>query len=143
MADNGGYHHLQGEVVMAGRVSPIAPYGSLLKGAIPAKGKSKTKEIERAPDHLALIRQCPCLSCGAERCDAAHVRMSDGPTKQNATGKKPPDSYTVPLCHKCHMEQHRVGEKAFWQKLDIDPLAIARKLAKVSPDLERMRTICR
>ena len=30
------------------------------------------------------------------------------------TSLKPSDNYTVPLCHKCHQEQHRIGELAFW-----------------------------
>lgn len=30
------------------------------------------------------------------------------------TSLKPSDNYTVPLCHKCHQEQHQIGELAFW-----------------------------
>jgi len=38
---------------------------------------------------------------------------------------KPPDNRVVPLCRKHHTEQHAVGEKTFWSKLDIDPLKLA------------------
>jgi hypothetical protein len=39
-----------------------------------------------------------------------------------ATGRKPSDKYTLPLCKACHAEQHRVGELSFYASLGIDVL---------------------
>lgn len=125
------------------RCSHIAPIGSLLKGAKPAK--SKPSPAGRGPrqhdkDHLAAIRKCPCVVCGREPCGvAAHVRMS-APGKPNpGVGAKPHDRYTVPLCDKHHKVQHGMGEAKFWQVTGIDVLALAAALFAASPDQDKMR----
>jgi hypothetical protein len=46
-----------------------------------------------------------------------------------ALGRKVSDEFTVPVCRVHHRELHRHGdEAAWWQKIKIDPLPIARWL---------------
>lgn len=81
----------------------------------------------RSASHLKFIRSLPCCKCGSDRdAQAAHVRIGgDG-----GMGLKPSDGRVVPLCHPCHVEQHRVGERTFWGSRD--PLQLASMLAAVS-----------
>jgi hypothetical protein len=97
-----------------------------------AHGKPKPN-LRRRVQHLAFVRQLPCVTCGkAAPSDAAHVRTgTDG-----GIGRKPGDRYAVPLCTACHAKQHRVGELAFWSALRIDPLNVALRLWTVSSDVE-------
>jgi len=60
--------------------------------------------------HLKFIASLPCVKCANPETCAAHIRTeTDG-----GMGMKPSDSWTVPLCHKCHTEQHNKGETTFW-----------------------------
>ena len=69
----------------------------------------------RSEKHLKFVRSLPCMVCACMPSQAAHIRMfTDG-----GTSLKPSDHYTVPLCHKCHQEQHRIGELAFWGGEDL------------------------
>jgi hypothetical protein len=81
--------------------------------------------------HLAFVRQLPCVACGkAAPSEAAHVRTgTDG-----GVGVKPGDRYAVPLCNACHAKQDRIGELTFWSALRIDPLNVALRLWTVSGD---------
>jgi hypothetical protein len=96
-----------------------------------ARGKPKPN-LRRRVQHLAFIRQLPCVACGkAAPSEAAHVRTgTDG-----GIGRKPGDRYAVPLCPPCHAEQHWVGELTFWAALRIDPLNVASRLWTVSADV--------
>lgn len=87
----------------------------------------------RRGQHLAFVRQLPCVACGkAAPSEAAHVRSgSDG-----GVGIKPSDRYSVSLCTSCHELQHQFGELRFWSVLRIDPLNVALRLWTVSGDLE-------
>ena len=97
-----------------------------------ALGKPKPNSRRRV-QHLAFVRQLPCVACGtAAPSHAAHVRTgSDG-----GVGMKPGDRYAVPLCSACHAKQHRVGELTFWSALRFDPLNVALRLWAVSSDVE-------
>ncbi len=97
-----------------------------------ASGKPKPN-LHRRVQHLAFVRQLPCVACGkAAPSDAAHVRTAtDG-----GVGMKPSDRYAVPLCTVCHAKQHRIGELTFWSALRIDPLNVALRLWTVSADVE-------
>jgi hypothetical protein len=97
-----------------------------------ARGKPKPN-LRRRVQHLAFVRQLPCVACGkAAPSDAAHVRTgTDG-----GVGRKPGDRYAVPLCTGCHAKQHRVGELTFWSTLRFDPLNVALRLWTVSADVE-------
>ena len=95
--------------------------------------RSKRKpDPRRRLQHLAFVRQLPCVACGkAAPSEPAHVRTgTDG-----GVGMKPGDRYAVPLCNACHAKQHRVGELTFWSALRFDPLNVALRLWTVSADL--------
>jgi hypothetical protein len=82
--------------------------------------------------HLAFVRQLPCVACGkAAPSEAAHVRTGT----DDGVGVKPADRYAVPLCTACHAKQHRIGELSFWSGLRIDPLNVALRLWTVSTDV--------
>jgi hypothetical protein len=97
-----------------------------------ARGKPKPDQRRRA-QHLAFVRQLPCVACGkAAPSEAAHVRSgSDG-----GAGMKPSDRYSVSLCTSCHALQHEFGELTFWSTLRIDPLNAASRLWAVSGDIQ-------
>lgn len=92
----------------------------------------------RAANHLAFIRQLPCIACGREPpCQAAHIRSSG----DAGIGMKPADRFVVGLCAACHHDQHQRGELAFWSGLGIDPLDAASRLWTVSGDLDAGRRV--
>lgn len=134
-------------LTMPQRIAPQAPIGSLFK----ARAHKATVSLARGrvtdAEHLALIRELPCLKCGVEPCgEAAHVRMNSAAFgKRQAIGKKPGDEWTVPLCRACHQgdadSQHKVGEALFWDRLGLNPLIVAKELHRVSGDLLAMRTV--
>lgn len=97
-----------------------------------ARGKPKP-DLRRRAQHLAFVRQLPCVACGkAAPSQAAHVRSgSDG-----GAGMKPSDRYSVSLCIDCHALQHEFGELTFWSALRIDPLNAALRLWAVSGDIQ-------
>jgi hypothetical protein len=130
------------------RLSPPAQPGALLKRAFAIAQRIKLKAIgDSDPVYLAMVRQMPCLGCGVEPCgEAAHIRYNSGAHgKHNGMGKRPADRYVAPLCGGCHREdnssQHKVGERAFWSWLAIDPLLIAEKLYAARGDIVKMRAV--
>lgn len=123
---------------MAGRVSPTAPPGSLLKAPRKMKPGSRRPKRDQHNRHLAMIRKCPCLGCDADPARvAAHLRTGT----RGGTGLKPADRYALPLCHYCHIRQHTEGELTFWFRLHIDPAKIAKDLWTDSPNLPAMRAV--
>jgi hypothetical protein len=125
------------------RLPTIAPPGTLLKRAFGIAERIKLKVIgDSDPVYLAQIRMLPCLGCNDEPSEAAHVRMQSGlHNKHGGMGKKPHDKYAVPLCPDCHREQHRIGERAFWSIVGINPLLLAERLYAARGDLVKMRSI--
>jgi hypothetical protein len=85
--------------------------------------------------HLSLVRKLPCLICGRHPSEAAHVRYGDEEHGKRSTGvaEKPSDKWAVPLCEKHHRTgkdaQHSSGERGWWQRQGIDPLALCEALA--------------
>lgn len=138
-------------MVLAARVAPVAPIGSLLKQIRAAQLRPRSSLGRRPrvlePLHLEAIRQLPCLKCGMEPCgEAAHVRLNCAALgKRTGIGEKPSDMWAVPLCRSCHLTdpdaQHKVGEIAFWHALAINPLRVAVALHRVSPDIVAMRAV--
>ena len=126
------------EILMAARISPKAKPGSLLKG----ERKPGTKR-EKRPDYLALIRRCPCLFCDADPAgEVAHLRMAGTNKPVTGVGIKPDDCWTLPLCHTCHMRQHKTSEALFWfEYFGQDPFRIALELYAEQASIERMRTV--
>jgi putative HNHc nuclease len=125
------------------RLSPPAQPGALLKRAFGIAQRMKLKELtDHDPVYLAMVRTLPCLGCGDEPSEAAHVRMQSGAhNKHGGMGKKPHDKFALPLCRDCHREQHRIGERAFWTIANLHPLLIAERLYEARGDLAKMRAI--
>lgn len=91
------------------------------------------------PGHLAFVRSLPCVVCGNDiETEAAHVRFAapHAGKRQTGKGEKPDDRWTIPMCGKCHDEQHEGSEAAFWQSRGIDPLFIAMALYGATGDYE-------
>lgn len=128
------------------RLTPPAAPGALLKSfAAPARRPRKI-EGERDAGYLQNVRQCPCLCCGMEPSEAAHVRFASAAFgKASGLGKKPDDRFSAPLCAGCHRlgrdAQHNRGEQAFWHDLGINPLIVAEKLYAQRGDLTAMRAV--
>jgi hypothetical protein len=101
----------------------------------PGKGNEGGKSIDdsgelgvlklrrsRDKDHLRFIAIQPCTVCGRQPCEAHHIRYA----QPRALGRRVSDEFTVPLCRAHHRELHRQGdERAWWSKLNIDPMPIA------------------
>jgi len=51
-------------------------------------------------------------------------------------GAKPSDFWTVPLCGRCHQEQHLIGEIKFWAKHERDPFRISLALWALTGDVD-------
>jgi hypothetical protein len=128
------------------RLAPPAPFGALLKRVIVPPPRPYRNEAERDPDYLAMVRQCPCLCCGMEPSEAAHVRFASAAFgKASGLGKKPDDRFSAPLCAGCHRlgrdAQHNRGEQAFWHALGINPLIVCERLYAQRGDLVAMRAV--
>jgi hypothetical protein len=90
---------------------------SLLTISVPKRHRSK--------EHLQFVAQQPCLICGRSPSQAHHVRFA----QSKGLALKVSDEFTVPLCAIHHSENHSTGdERRWWQKHNIEPLAIARHL---------------
>jgi hypothetical protein len=80
---------------------------------------------ERDRNHLRFVASQPCLVCGRRPSDAHHIKFAE----QRAMGRKVSDRFTVPVCRLHHRELHRRGdERAWWDRLGIDPLPVAGDL---------------
>ena len=97
-----------------------------------AHGKGKPHQRRRS-QHLAFIRQLPCIVCAkAAPSEAAHVRSGS----DAGAAMKPSDRYSVSLCSECHALQHQFGELTFWSTVRIDPLNVAFRLWTVSGNIK-------
>lgn len=120
--------------------------GSLLKRTGAAEVPQQPRLSDGDADYLGLIRQLPCLSCGMEPSEAAHLRLSSAAYgKASGLGKKPADKWALPLCSQCHRlaktAQHNRNEAEFWHALGINPLATCEALYAQRSDLVAMRMI--
>lgn len=93
---------------------------------------SRQPRIEDAA-HLASIRKMPCLVCGRPGpSDPAHIRSASRQYGKRLTGlgEKPSDQWVLPMCRRCHEDQHRWGnELGWWGGKGIpDPFAVALAL---------------
>ena len=96
------------------------------------KPKLPRERVNRScPGHRAWVRRHDCCVCGCRRgpIECAHVRSgTDG-----GAGLKPSDKWTISLCEFHHREQHRIGEKTFGRKYELDLVALAKEFASRSP----------
>jgi ERF superfamily len=75
--------------------------------------------------HLEFVSSQPCLLCGRRPSDAHHLRFA----QSRALGRRVSDEFAVPLCRTHHRILHRRGNEAeWWESVNIDPVAVARKL---------------
>lgn len=51
---------------------------------------------------------------------------------------KPSDWWAISLCSFHHSEQHRVGERSFETKYELDIVELAQKFAQRSPHKQRL-----
>lgn len=128
------------------RLFPPAPLGSMLKRFASPAPRPRKDETAQDPAYLARLRQCPCLKCGMEPSEAAHVRMASAAFgKASGLGKKPEDRWALPLCACDHRlardAQHNQGEHQFWHALGISPLIVCAELYAQRTDLVAMRAV--
>jgi len=75
------------------------------------------------------IRSLPCCVCGDDTAtEAAHIRTAALGYGKAHTGmaEKPSDKWALPLCGKCHREQHAYGDELrWWASKNIDPFMLA------------------
>ena len=129
------------------RLTPPAAPGVLLKRFNAPHMRLRLAETsDRDPVYLKLIRACPCLCCGMEPSEAAHVRMASASHgKASGMGKLPPDRWAAPLCAADHRlakdAQHKGSERQFWNRLGIPILLVCEKLWRARGDLVAMRAV--
>lgn len=69
------------------------------------------KMSRAAEEHFNFIRDLPCFNCSApQRNELSHLSKGTDAGK----GIKASPWFTLPLCHTCHAESHRIGEVAFY-----------------------------
>ena len=106
---------------------PLSPAtADLLPGRID-KSALTIAEPKRLRDkaHLKFVASQPCLICGRQPSDPHHLRFA----QPRAIGMKVSDEFTVPLCRGHHRQLHQAGnEVAWWERLKIKPLEVARAL---------------
>ena len=79
----------------------------------------------RDREHVKFVARHPCLICGRRPADPHHLQFA----QSRALGRKVSDEFTVPLCRGHHREIHRYGdEAAWWEKVGVEPLAVANAL---------------
>lgn len=125
------------------RILAIAPIGSLLKRSeLPQRPVARQED----KDYLALVRQLPCLKCGMQPSEACHIKFSCAALgKTNKLGRRPSDQDCVSLCSQCHRlardAQHQGNERAFWERLNLNPYLIARDLYAQRADFTAMHFV--
>jgi len=125
-------------------LKPVISIGPSFKRSRSFRPEGAGQRQPRVHDtaHLQFVRRLPCVATyvrsGAQvfGCDAAHVRFGDPARGKRHTGmaEKPDDKWTVPLTRAAHTEQHGQSERAFWEGLGIDPIALCEALYAVSGD---------
>lgn len=90
------------------------------------------REQRKFPRHYAYVKTFPCAvrGCPNRPSDFAHLRSA----ANSGMGLKPADYYGVPLCRRHHMEQHRVGQRAFEKQYMVNLWQLAEWLATKTPD---------
>ena len=86
--------------------------------------------------HRAWVRRhhCCVADCESTEIECAHVRRS----RDGGMALKPADRWAISLCAHHHQEQHRIGERAFEAKYDLDLMALALVFSRRSPHRKRL-----
>ena len=92
----------------------------------------------RSQAHCNFVRSHACCVCrDTAAIEVAHVRIGSAA----GIGQNPDDWNTVSLCRECHSEQHRIGERTFWQDRNIEGLIDA--FCKASPKRHEIEQVQR
>jgi hypothetical protein len=88
--------------------------------------------IIHSEKHRRFVASFPCVVCGNDtEVQCCHIRSI--PKLGNVGKNIRDDFFTIPMCIKCHVLQHQIGELAFFYKFNINPIAVSLKLAIISP----------
>lgn len=96
--------------------------------------KPETERLRSEP-HRRFVASLPCCICGGIDVQAAHLAFA----QLRARGLKAGDQYTVPLCLRHHAAFDGSDGAAWWARIGIDPLPIARRLWCASVAIGRAR----
>ena len=104
--------------------------------AIARDAPGQRQPRQRDNGYLAWLRRLPCVAGVIEGgcagpIQAAHIRFSDAGRGRVNPGmmRKPDDSSAVSLCERHHLhDQHRGSERKFWERLGVEPSALAAAL---------------
>jgi len=117
-----------------GHDEPVLPAGGSAEARqTSAKQRPRSEAVRalaktvrlRDKNHRKFVTRQPCLVCGRVPSDSHHLTFA----QPRALGHRVSDEFTVPVCRIHHRELHRSGdEAAWWQKLNINPLAVALRL---------------
>lgn len=88
------------------------------------------KKLIKSIKHLKFVAEYPCLVCGSDSVQVAHIRHL--PSGNQGLSRRD-DRYCVPLCFTCHQAQHKINERKYWEARAINPLEIAKELCLQSP----------
>lgn len=121
---------------MALQIRRAAKPGEMLKREPAKRRKLSFPARHKDEGHLDFIRSLPCIITG-EKAEAAHVSYASRLHGKGlkGIGCKADDRWTIPLCHRLHMEQHAAaaGEAGWWRAQGIaDPLVVAMRLYEAS-----------
>ena len=108
----------------------------MLPSRLPKKPKRASRW--RSIAHCNFVRGFACSwnGCDGRPIEVAHVRNGSGA----GIAQKPDDWRAVSLCRFHHSQQHRLGEKTFWQGFDVE--ALIAEFIKASPkrlEIERIQ----
>ncbi len=101
----------------------------MLPRRIPKAPKRASRWRSQAHANFVRSHFCCVLGCDRRPIQFAHVRLGSGA----GVGQKPDDWNAVSLCQHHHDEQHRLGERTFWQNVEQDPAELIREFIKASP----------
>lgn len=93
--------------------------------------------------YLAFIHGLPCVVSGRTPVEAAHISYADPRYGKLGRGKsqKESDRWCLPLSREEHARQHRIGERAYWACVGIDPCVVALALYGAYPNVELARLV--
>ena len=75
--------------------------------------KEKTFKSEK---YKKYVRSLPCIICGYPTSDPHHIRTANN----SGTGKKPSDTWVIPICSLHHAEAHQFGKDTFYKRHGVD-----------------------
>ena len=89
-------------------------------------------------NHLAMIRQLPCVVTGEPASEAHHILR----TGEHGMGRRSSDRWAIPLSTVAHRALHAAGdEEVFLIGHGIDGRAVASALWAARGDIEAMRQV--